>query len=162
MRYCRTYLLFALLLCAPLSPANAANPLDGTVLIADEAFSLQRVLDSVLVPPRPARGTKFWIVITGDQVRLATKANGSRDRQLARSFDRVRQYGGIIYACEIDMTRLGIRAGDLLPPAEPVKGWYANAPMTADQLFYVGENPSRFPVAVTQLRRLRAACSARP
>jgi len=162
MCYYRTFLLFALLLCTPLSPASAANSLEGTVLIADEAFSLQSVLEGVLVQQRPARGTKFWIVIAGDQVRLATKANGTRDRQLARSFDRVRQYGGIIYACEIDMARLGIRATDLLPPAEPVKGWNANAPMTADQLFYVGENPRRFPVAVPQLRRIRAACSARP
>lgn len=162
MYYCRTAVLFALLLCAPLLPAHAASSLKGTVLIADEAFSLESVLQTVLVEKRPNRVTQFWIVITGDQVRLATKANGMRDRQLARGFDLVRQHGGIIYACEIDMARLGITAGDLLPPAEPVKGWYANAPMTANQKFYVGEDPTRFPVAVTQLRRLRAACSARP
>jgi hypothetical protein len=161
MRYCRIVLLSAALLCTSFLPAAAADSLEGTVLVADDAFSIEDVLEEVLVKRRPDRVTKFWIVITGDQVKLATKANGMRDRPLVRAFDLVRQYGGIFYACETDMARQGLAAGDLLPPTEPLKGFDADAPLTADQRFYVGEDPAWLPDSETQLRRLRAACSAR-
>lgn len=162
MHYCRIVLLSAAMLFVPFLPATAADSLQGTVLVADDAFSIEDVLEEVLVKQRPDRVTKFWIVIAGDQVKLATKANGMRDRQLVKAFDLVRQYGGIVYACETDMARQGLTAGDLLPPAEPIKGFDAGAPLTADQRFYVGEDPAWLPDSVTQLRLLRAACSTRP
>ena len=154
-------LLSAVILPATWDAAVAADTLEGTVLVADEKFQVEDVLEEILVKRRPDRVMKFWVVITGDQVRVATKASGMRDRQLAKAFDLVRQYGGIVYACERDMARLNLVATDLLPPTEPVKGFEADSPHAADQRFYVGEDPARFPKSATQLRRLRAACSAR-
>ena len=161
MRQVRWILLCVAILCTPCSPAAAAESLEGAVLVADEIFPIEDVLEEILVKRRPDRVTKFWVVIAGDQVRLATKSNGMRDRQLAKAFDLVRQYGGIVYACETDMARHGLTAGDLLPPTEPVKGFDADAPLTADQLFYVGEDPALLPESVTQLRWLRSVCSER-
>jgi hypothetical protein len=140
---------------------HADESIDGTVLVADEAFTLEDVMEQILVKQRPTRVVKFWVAITGDQVKLATKANGMTDRALAKGFDLVRQYGGIIYACETDMQRLGFTAGDLLPPTEPVKGFGADGATDTDSLLYADEDPTLFPESVTQLRRLRAACSAR-
>lgn len=141
---------------------RADESIDGTVLVADEAFSLEEVMEQILVKQRPTRVLKFWVVIAGDQVKLATKANGMTDRALAKGFDLVRQYGGIIYACETDMQRLGVTAGDLLPPTEPVKGFGPDGATDTDSLLYSDEDPTLFPESVTQLRRLRAACSGRP
>ncbi len=160
--YRAAWLLLSTLILSIASWTAAADTLEGTVLVADEKFQVEDVLEEILVKRRPDRVMKFWVVITGDQVRVATKASGMRDRQLAKAFDLVRQYGGIVYACETDMARLGFTAGDLLPPTEPVKGFDAQAPHATDQRFYVGEDPARLPKSATQLRRLRAACSARP
>lgn len=157
----RWILLSAAILSVPLGPAAATEPLDGTVLVADEIFPIEDVLEEILVKRPPGGVTKFWVVIAGDQVKLATKANGMRDRQLAKAFDLVRQYGGIVYACETDMARHGLTAGDLLPPTEPFKGFDADAPLADDQLFYVGEDPALLPESVTQLRWMRSVCSAR-
>jgi hypothetical protein len=140
---------------------RADGPIDGTVLIADEACSLEEVMEQILVKQHPTRVTKFWVVITGDQVKLATKANGMSDRVLAKGFDLVRQYGGIIYACEVDMQRLGLTAGDLLPPTEPLRGFGVDGTTDTDSVLYSDEDPELLPESVTQLRRLRAACSGR-
>jgi hypothetical protein len=152
--------LFALAVAT--GAARADDVLDGTVLVADDAFTLEDVLEDVLVKRRPTRVERFWVVITGDQVKLATKVNGMADRTLAKGFDLVRQYGGIMYACESDMQRLSLTAGDLLPPAEPVKGYDAEGSTDTGSLLYSDEDPTLLPESVTQLRRLRAACSARP
>lgn len=139
-----------------------AEALEGTVMVADEEFQVEDVLEDVLVRRRPDRVTKFWVVITGDQVKVATVANGLTDHQLVKAFDLVRQYGGIVYACASDMARLGIAASDLLPPTEPVRGFDADAPRAADERFYADEDAAWLPESDGQLRRLRAACSPRP
>lgn len=162
MRVLRRVSLCALALWLAYRPAAADESLEGSVLVADETYTLEHVLEEALVARRPDRVVRFWVVITGDQVRLATKANGMRDRTLAKGFDLLRQHGGIVYACETDMNRLGIAAGELLPPAEPVKGFDAGVPMDADQRLYAGEDPQWMPQGELQLRRLRAACSQRP
>lgn len=143
------------------SSVRADEPLDDAVLVADDAFTLEDVMEDVLVKRPPTRVSRFWVVITGDQVKLATKVNGMSDRTLVKGFDLVRQYGGIIYACEIDMQRLGLTAGDLLPPTEPVKGYDADGSTDTGGLLYSDEDPTLLPEGVTQLRRVRAACSAR-
>ncbi|MBX9629144.1 MAG: DsrE family protein [Burkholderiales bacterium] len=155
---CRV-LAWALVAAAPMTRAD--QPLDGTVLVADDAFTLEDVMEEVLVKRRPGRVTPFWVVITGDQVKLATKGNGMADHALVRGFDLVRQYGGIIYACESDMARLGVTAGDLLPPTEPVRGFGPDGTTDTDSVLYADEDPTLFPESMTQLRRLRAACSGR-
>jgi|GEM_PF-5004880 len=140
---------------------QADGTIDGTVLIADEAFGLEEVMEEILVKQRPTRAMKFWVVITGDQVKLATKANGMSDRVLAKGFDLVRQYGGIIYACAIDMQRLGLTAGDLLPPAEPIQGFAPDGGTDTDSVLYSHEDPTLLPESLVQLHKLRAACTAR-
>ena len=151
----------AVVLMAFAMTGRADGTLDGTVLVADEAFGLEAVMERILVTQRPTRVLKFWVVIAGDQVKLATKVNGMSDRVLAKGFDLVRQYGGIVYACENDMQRLGLTAGDLLPPTEPVRGFGADGATDTDSVLYSDEDPTLFPESVTQLRRLRAACSGR-
>lgn len=151
----------ALALVAFASASRADGTIDGTVLIADEGFSLEEVMQEILVNQKPTRPIKFWVVVTGDQVKLATKANGMSDRVLARGFDLVRQYGGIIYACEIDMQRLGLTPGDLLPPAEPIQGFATDGGTDTDSVLYSHEDPTLLPESLVQLRKLRAACSAR-
>jgi hypothetical protein len=162
VRRFRWMLPFAAIAWTAAWPVAMAEPLEGAVLVADEQFQIEDVLEEVLVRRPPGRVMKFWVVITGEQVNLATKANGMRDRQLAKAFDLVRQFGGIVYACENDMVRYGLAAGDLLPPTEPVKGFDADAPRAADARFHAGEDPAFLPESEAQLRRLRAACSARP
>lgn len=153
--------ILAPVLAVATSVTRADQPLDGTVLVADDAFTLEDVMEEVLVKRRPGRVTPFWVVIAGDQVKLATKGNGMADHTLVRGFDLVRQYGGIIYACESDMVRLGITVGDLLPPTEPVKGFGPDGTTDTDSVLYADEDPTLLPESVTQLRRLRAACSGR-
>jgi len=160
MRLVRTIAL-AVVLCCGASTGHADDSLDGTVLVADEGFTLEDVMEEVLVKQRPTRVLRFWVVVAGDQVKLATKANGMRDRALAKAFDLVRQYGGIVYACETDMARFGLGPTDLLPPTEPLKGFEADVPMNSDGVTYAGEDPALLPSAVAQLRRMRATCSAR-
>jgi len=163
MNFGRTMVRFVLALVLALFAfaSRADQPLDGTVLVADDAYTLEDVMEEILVKRRPTRVTQFWVVVAGDQVKLATKANGMTDRTLARGFDLVRQYGGIIYACESDMARLGVTAADLLPPAEPVKGFGPDGTTDTDSVLYADEDPTLLPESVTQLRRLRAACSGR-
>ncbi len=160
MELVRTIALIALLSC-PMAQGHAAASLDGTVLVADDSFTLEDVMEQVLVKQAPTRPMKFWIVVAGDQVKLATKGNGMRDPALAKAFDLVRQYGGIIYACETDMARFGFTASDLLPPAEPLKGFEGKAPMNADGRTYAGEDATQLPSVTAQLRRMRSTCSPR-
>lgn len=156
----RGVLMAALVLMA-VAPAGAQSPVhEGMVYVVDAKFDLDEVLEEVLVRRRPQRVEKFWVVVTGDEVSRMTRVTGLEDPQLARAVDLVRQFGAILYACESDLERLGIPATGLLPWVEPLRGFDSAAPRAADERFYEGEDPSLFPEAEAQLRRLRAACSA--
>ena len=140
--------------------AGAAEPEEGAVYVADAQFQLEDVLQEVLVTNRPTRLTRFWVVVTGDQVALMTKSHGITDRKLAKGVDLMRQLGAFLRVCDNDLSRLGLVSGDLLPWVEPVKGFGAAAPKAADDRFYTDERPDELPASVESLRRIRTACSA--
>lgn len=139
---------------------GAAEPEAGPVYVADAQFQLEDVLQEVLVTNRPTRLTRFWVVVTGDQVALMTKSHGLTDRKLVKGVDLMRQFGAFLRVCDNDLSRLGLVAGDLLPWVEPVKGFDATAPKAADDRFYADERPDELPANVEGLRRIRTACSA--
>lgn len=139
---------------------GAVEPDEGPVYVADAQFQLEEVLQEVLVTNRPTRLTRFWVVVTGDQVALLTKSHGITDRKLVKGMDLMRQFGAFLRVCENDLSRLGLVAGDLLPWVEPVKGFGATAPKAADDRFYADERPDELPASVEALRRIRTACSA--
>lgn len=151
--------LLTLLLAAP---AGALDAEEGPVYVADAGFQVEDVLQEVLVTNRPVRPTRFWVVVTGDQVSYMTKGYGITDRKLVKGIDLVRQYGAFLRVCERDMTRLGLVPGDLLPWVEPLKGFDADAPKAADDRYFADERPDELPASVEALRRLRSACSASP
>lgn len=148
----------ALMLAA--SAAMAAEPPDGPVYVADTQFPLEDVLQDVLVTNRPTQVTRFWVVVTGDQVAYMTKSYGISDRKLAKGVDLMRQFGAILRVCETDMLRLGLGPGDLLPAVEPVKGFDADAPKAANEQFYADEQQDQFPANGEAFRRIRGACSS--
>lgn len=153
---------FALLTLLLATPAGAIDADEGPVYVADAAFQVEDVLQEVLVTNRPVRPTRFWVVVTGDQVSFMTKAHGITDRKLAKGIDLLRQYGAFLRVCERDMARLGLVPGDLLPWVEPLKGFDADVPRAADDRYFADERPDELPASVEALRRLRAACSSSP
>jgi len=125
--------IFLLLICTigSLSAARSEEQEEGEVYVAGQNFTLEQALNQALAENPPDARRRFWVVVSGRDAVLLTKAGANPG--LLESIERARRRGGIIYVCQSDMRAQGIKPSGLIPGVLPVQGFGgaaadANAP----------------------------------
>ncbi|MGH8808348.1 MAG: hypothetical protein ACREX0_10760 [Noviherbaspirillum sp.] len=111
------------LLLACIAPVPGAHAQTGLVYVSGQGFSVSETLRQALAENQRSSPDSFWVVITGADVALLTKAKASVD--IRSAVQRVRERGGFVYVCDSDLALHRIHEEELLDGVARVRGYQA-------------------------------------
>lgn len=120
----------------------------GGVYVAGQGFSLEQAAEQAL--REQVGGAPFWIVASGQEARRVVEGEGAHEL-----LARVRERGGIVYACESDLPRAQERT---LPQGVGLVG--QPEPATPTIVMPAGTETEVLPESVRQNRLILRTCGA--
>ncbi len=119
-RNIRAWVRLALLLaCA--APAPHALAAEGGVYVAGQGTSVDQALQQALADNGGKSIDRFWVIVSGADVRQVTKGEANKD--VLAWVRRVRERGGIVYVCRADLGRHNIKEDELLDGVIEIYGY---------------------------------------
>lgn len=148
----RLFMTVGFLLISALTSQHAAAESSG-IYVAGQGATLEQTFGQALGNAK-GKTDPFWIVAAGTEAGRLSKSRAGQELQ--RSFNAVRERGGIVYACRSDLLRAGITEEDLLDGVTSVFGYGAQE---WTGLLPVRRTESVLPKDEAQSQRILKTCS---
>ena len=126
--------------------ARVANP---NLFIAGDGFSLEEALADARAQRTAADSPNYQVLVIGPDVKRLLRA-GATQRSI-QQIRAARRSGAVFSVCQKDLTSLGLKAVDLMPGIQTVRGF----PGSQDGTVEAGDQLS----LPTSARRIKSICS---
>lgn len=137
--------------------AAPAGAFANGVYVAGQGVTLTQALSQALAENAGSKKAAFWVVVAGDQIKLATKKGTSADVQ--EKLKTVLARGGQVYACRSDMAHAGIKDEDLL---EGVISMYGYSERDWSGLLPARPDRIQLPQDMKQSQLILKTCAGEP
>jgi hypothetical protein len=146
----RMVLLLACVLCT-----LAAHAQSGLVYVSGHGFSAGETLRQALADNQRSVADSFWVVITGADVTLFAREQAQADIQ--NLVYRVRERGGYVYVCDIDLATHRVTEDELLEGVARVRGY--QLPELAGPAIRPAQEELVLPESIRESRLISKACA---